>query len=288
MGYSGFEGRYYSLFESLRSDMGRAADLQTLITLLAYKWVAYDKVTRRTIPDTPFCESERRQIVFDTAIGLPTFFVKGNTGNFFLKHILKYTEGIRTSSRYPGYFRVHTAEYKKALVRFLEQEATDLIETLHLKETFRDLKRRIEHPAEHSTGSRLTRSILQTANAKSPFDLDAENFNAAAESYFRNGLRLGHMEEGVGDLAERFRRDRGFQQFLRERDPSLPRRLLGNRTPEVFWNGLPQKMAQGMLSLKEIENLTQALLLSIAFDAERADITTHEQNDTILATSSIY
>jgi len=288
MGYSGFEGRHYSLFESLHNDLARAADLQTLITLLAYKWMGCGAITHRTIPDTPFCESERRQIVFDTAIGLPTFFVKSDTGNFFLKHILKYTEGIRTSSRYPGYFRVPTVGYKRALVRFLENEAEDLIHALNLKETFRDLKHRIEHPAEHSTGSRLTRSILQTAGAGSPFDLDAEAFNTEAESYFRNGLRRRHIQEGVDDLAERLGHDREFQQFVRERNPKLPGRIPGHRTPEVYWNGLPQKMVQGMLSLKETENLTQALLLSIEFDAGRAGTATHEPDDAVFNTSSIY
>ena len=40
MGFSGFEGRHYSLFENFEEDMGRAADLQTLITALSYKYMA--------------------------------------------------------------------------------------------------------------------------------------------------------------------------------------------------------------------------------------------------------
>lgn len=39
IGFSGFEGRHYSLFPAFSGDMGRAAGLQTLITALAYKYM---------------------------------------------------------------------------------------------------------------------------------------------------------------------------------------------------------------------------------------------------------
>ena len=39
MGFSGFEGRYYSLFESLLDDMGEAASLQAFLTALAFKYI---------------------------------------------------------------------------------------------------------------------------------------------------------------------------------------------------------------------------------------------------------
>ncbi len=75
MGFSGFEGRYYSMFENFADDMGRATDLQTLITALAYKYMALG-TTHTHIPDAPSLESERRQIFFGAAIGIPTFFVQ--------------------------------------------------------------------------------------------------------------------------------------------------------------------------------------------------------------------
>ncbi|WP_277058790.1 hypothetical protein [Trichlorobacter lovleyi] len=92
MGFSGFEGRHYSLFQTFQGDMGRAADLQTLITALAYKYMA-EGVDHRSIPDDPSLESERRQIFFATAIGLPTFFVRKDTANSFLHRIITRTRG---------------------------------------------------------------------------------------------------------------------------------------------------------------------------------------------------
>ncbi|MBN1865340.1 MAG: hypothetical protein JW808_10600 [Victivallales bacterium] len=44
MGFSGFEGRFYSLFHSLRDDMAVAADMQLLVTALAYKYVLSGKI----------------------------------------------------------------------------------------------------------------------------------------------------------------------------------------------------------------------------------------------------
>jgi hypothetical protein len=69
IGFSGFEGRHYSLFESLEEDLGDAADLQNLVALLAFRLMAEGRLSHREIPDSPVIESERRQIFFAAAIG---------------------------------------------------------------------------------------------------------------------------------------------------------------------------------------------------------------------------
>jgi hypothetical protein len=78
MGFSGFEGRHYSLFESFTQDMGPAVTLQNLLYLLAFKYIVTGQISHEHIPDDPSVESERRQVVFGAAIGLPTFFVRDN------------------------------------------------------------------------------------------------------------------------------------------------------------------------------------------------------------------
>jgi hypothetical protein len=40
IGFSGFEGRQFSLFDSFVDDMGEAASLQALVTALAYRYLA--------------------------------------------------------------------------------------------------------------------------------------------------------------------------------------------------------------------------------------------------------
>ncbi|MGH9803300.1 MAG: hypothetical protein ACRD82_23290, partial [Blastocatellia bacterium] len=133
MGFTGFEGRYYSLFESFSEDMTHAVGLQSLITALAFKYQATGQVTHASIPDKPFIESERRQSFFGAAIGVPTFFVRHDTGNRLLSAILARTKRTRQSRRYQGFLRVRNDDYCRALLQTLREDAADLIEMFHLE-----------------------------------------------------------------------------------------------------------------------------------------------------------
>jgi len=205
MGFSGFEGRHYSLFGTFEEDMGRATDLQTLVTALAYKYIAMG-TSHTHIPDTSSVESERRQIFFGSAIGIPTFFIHKNSANAFLDKILKKTNGVRSSSRYPGYLRVKNHEYCKALVRVIREDAADLIELLDLHATLNDLEDRLAEPEQRTAAGRLTAGILNEVNARSPMNLKSRDFNAGAERYYRGTLRRSHMEEAFRFLEDECRR----------------------------------------------------------------------------------
>jgi hypothetical protein len=201
LGFSGFEGRHYSQFENFAGDMGAAVNLQTLVTALAFKWVANGEVTHADLPDTPNIESERRQIFFGAAIGLPTFFVAAKTRNRFLKRLVAEMHRTRPSNRYPGYIRIHQREYGLGLLRLLRREAAELVEGFALEETLDDLERRILSPEEHSAAGRLTRGILEETGARSPLELTGTEFNTAAEAYYRGPLRRCQMQEGLDHLA---------------------------------------------------------------------------------------
>ena len=205
MGFSGFEGRHYSQFDSLREDLGRATDLQMLINALAFKLMATGSLTHAEIPDDPTLESERRQIFFAAAIGNPTFFVRKGSANRFLQLILEKTREARPSRRYPGYLRVKVSDYRLALLRVLREEGQDLIEMLGLEDTIRDLELRLSDPDAFSAAGRLTKGILGELNASAPMRVPADDFNRGAERYYRGGLRQRHMEEGLAILEEDLR-----------------------------------------------------------------------------------
>ncbi len=202
MGFSGFEGRHYSLFARFEADMARAVDLQLLVTALAYKLMAKGELHHGDIPDDPSIESERRQIFFAAAIGIPTFFVRKQTGNTLLRRILSLTRETRASRRYPGYLRVTVADYRRALVAFIRNEGADLVEILGLEGTLADLEGRLEHPDEHSAAGRLTAGILDEIGAKNPMAVTAGEFNSGAERYYRERLRHEHLVEALGYLAD--------------------------------------------------------------------------------------
>ena len=181
MGYSGFEGRIFSLFDRLGEDLRQAADVQNLVTALAFQYVLEGRVTHGDIPDDPSTESERRQIFFGTAIGIPTFFVHARTANRFLARIVGQTPKTRLSHRYTDYRRVYNLEYRRTLLEILKRDAAGLVEMLGLGETLADLRQRIEDPARCSAAGRLTSAILEELNVRSPLSVPAAEFNRAAE-----------------------------------------------------------------------------------------------------------
>ena len=204
-GYSGFEGRHYSLFPSFARDMAHAVSLQALVTVYAFKLIASGEVRHGDIPDRPFIESERRHILFGAAIGLPTFYVDGGTENRFLERVVRRTRNCRPSRRYPGRIRVYHQEFRLALLELLEREAADLIEAMDLGEAMRDLRARLEDPPVRAEAE-LTRGALAEAGAKSAFDIGADEFNLASEKFYGGALRLDQLREALDWFEDDLRR----------------------------------------------------------------------------------
>jgi hypothetical protein len=285
MGFSGFEGRHYSLFENLEGDMGQAANLQALITALAFQYMAEGRIDHNQIPDEPSIESERRQIFFGAAIGLPTFYVRRNSPNRFLRRILQRTKRIRPSRRYPGYFRVQNLEYCKALVRILREDAADLISALGLWETLEDLMLRLEHPKEFTTAGKLTRGILEELNVSSPMRVKSRDFNRAAEKYYLDTLKKKHLEEGI-DLLER-----DFRRLDREENGSLKpalRSVLQGQSATWFLQRIRREIVQEKASGPDLRKLITLVLITICRDTHDAETRSKGQRDRNHNASPIY
>ena len=257
-GFSGFEGRYYSLFESLENDLGPASELQCLITSLAYKLIATGRVTHAHIPDDPECESERRQVFFGAAVGLPTFFVREDTGNYFLREILDHTKESRPSRRYHGFVRIKHREYRLAVARYLQKEARELIESQGLEETMTDLFRRLEEPEETSAAGRITRGLIDKLNARDPLDTPAEQFNRAAEDYYRDDLRRRHLDESWAAFM-RCLAGSGGLSF----GPSA-------QSPQEFANAVRPALQNGRASKEEIVKTINLLVGVISLQGNKA------------------
>ncbi|HVN71195.1 MAG TPA: hypothetical protein VMU10_04155 [Desulfomonilia bacterium] len=266
MGFSGFEGRHYSLFESILDDMGGAASLQTLLTALAYKYILSGEITHAHIPDDPSLESERRQVFFGAAIGIPTFFIKKDTKNLFLRKIIARTEHTRQSRRYSGYVRVHNNEYRKALLEIIKVDASDLIESMGLEDVLEDLENRLIHPGMCSAASRITNGILAGKRKLSPMDVDADEFNKAAETFYRSTLRRRHMIEGLAVLREECRAlDKGddVRQCLKV--------MLDSHTPEDFISSVSDGLMNEGLGEEELRSLIKLILLTVEMDRRNLD-----------------
>lgn len=198
-GYAGFEARYHSLCASLMRDLGPAIDLQRLITAWAFQRVLSGEITHRQIPDDPVTESERRQIVFGAAVGVPTFFVRKGTPNALLGSLLADSQGTRVSRRYPGYVRVSHEHYRLALLNALRQDEA-LVETLGAAELLDDLKQRVRDPDRHSAAGILTRGVLDQLGVRDAMRVSAREFNQCAEAYYRDRLRHSYLDEAVDSI----------------------------------------------------------------------------------------
>ena len=270
LGFSGFEGRHYSLFYSLKEDISKAANLQILLNALAFKYIFKGFINHLHIPDNPTIESERRQIFFGAAIGIPTFYIKRDTNNIFLKKIIKHTEKVRYSKRYSGYVRVYNKEYCKALVSIIEEDAADLIEMFKLKDTINDLHQRINEPGEFSTAGKLTNGILKEFGVNSPLNIKTDKFNQVAEKYFRDNLRKFHIEESMQVIHDSFKKLENlkeaneFHWYNKEIFT-----VLGINNVPGYLKIVKNKLINNKIPMDDLNKLIYLMLITIDFDSKQ-------------------
>jgi len=271
IGYSGFEGRHYSLFESIEVDMAAAADIQMLVTALAFKYVLSGAVSHGHIPDEPFTESERRQVFFGAAIGLPTFYVHGNTRNRFLKDIVQRTQYVRFSRRYPGYIRVYHGQFRLALARQLMTDAVDLVETLNLQHALQDLFRRLEEPDSASAAGKISRGILREAGWHSPMRVHATEFNHAAEKYYRSTLRKRHIAEAIEVIREDFKKMDSAACCLCREARNAVRYAIGEGATARVLETMRGELLDEKTSVETLRTMINLVLITISREASETE-----------------
>lgn len=257
-GFSGFEGRHYSLFPDLGESFARAVDLQALVTSMSYRWVLEGTITHGDIPDDPQTESERRQIFFAAAIGLPTVFIKADTKNRMLRRILALVEKKRPSHRYRGYLRIKIKAYQKACLELLRQEegsrghsrgVPELLATMHA----------ILGGSQPSAARSLTAAILaRQGGAMDPMHIPSETFNRSAEAYYRNDLCRLHLQNGLDTLMEDAR------QLDASPDPELAQikqQLIGSSSATLFLRETGCRLLAGEATDKDLHSLALLTLL---------------------------
>ena len=260
MGFSGFEGRGFSLFADLEEDMGQAVDLQTLVTAYAFKLMAQGAVTHEMIPDTPSVESERRQIFFGAAIGLPTFYIRRDTPNFLLRKIVERAARVRSSQRYPGYWRVHQIEYRKTLLALLTEEAADLVEYMNMGETLKDASARLSGA---SVADQLMSDVCRDLGVASPLDAPATEFNRAAEHYYRDTLKRKQMGRALDLFEAEVQSILTSEASLPEGFRDLLRSLTGDKDPRGLIQGARGRLLDETASAEELRRLIAWLMTCI-------------------------
>jgi hypothetical protein len=266
IGFFGFEARHQSLFESFYDDLGRCAEMLNLIILLALKYVMSGHVTHSIIPDSPYVESERRQIVFGTAAGISSFFVRADTPNLFLRAMIQKTSGVRPSKRYQRYLKVTNLEYRRTLLQTLLADGADAIELLGAKDTISDLRIRLDEKAGRDAASRILKGILDKAKGRSPFDFSAGEFNSASEAFYRDDLRERQIREAF-EILEKHARMTEIVSFIAGCAPS---EALNSLTEGRDCMGLLRSLKSGAIydtiETEDLRKLIYLLLVTVCND----------------------
>ncbi len=267
MGFSGFEARYYSLMPDTAYDMPHAVTLQVLLTTFAYHLISHDHVSHADIPDTVRTESERRNIFFSAAAGLPTFYIKRDNPAPFMQCLIARTPRVRNSRRYPGYWRVEIQAYQNMLIGYLREQATECITKLGATETLDDLEQRLQPDAEKRASTRITTAIQQRIGKRSIPRCTATECNLAAEHHYRTTIRQQEIHQAL-DLLERdiftleANADSAVQGMIRE--------IFPHRLPSQLLPTLRERLAAGRLTRRAWHKWTQLLLFIIREQARVA------------------
>lgn len=266
-GFSGFEGRHYSLFPDLAQTFALAVDLQTVLTQLAYRWAIDGTVRHADIPDDPCTESERRQIFFAAAIGVPTVFIRADTRNAVLRRIVALVARQRPSRRYRGYVRIEVAAYQQACLELLRRECGSQGQDL-VTEVLDPLDAMLQGRTP-TAAAQLTHRILDRhGRSTDPMRLGAEEFNSAAETYYRTTLCRQHLENGLETLIE----DGRLLDACT--DPTLAgvkEQILGSGPAVLFIRETGHRVLAGQASNREIQVLLQLILLIVARKREESN-----------------
>jgi hypothetical protein len=119
---------------------------------------------------------------------------------------------------------------------------------------------RIREPDQQSAAGRLTAGILTEVNAVTPLRVNAREFNAGAEQYYRTTLRRRHIQEGLQYLQQ--------ECSQLEREPDQPLRsalrvVLQGQDAGRFVAGATDDVLSEQANVATLKRLMNLLLLTV-------------------------
>ena len=119
-----------------------------------------------------------------------------------MQKILAHVQNIRRSNRYRGYLRVRVKDYRLALLKVLQEDGGNLLNTLKVSDHLRTLEQRFYNGTPTALSKIIDGVSMELPQKKDPFRVSADTFNSGAEEYFRGNLRKSHLREGLNVLIE--------------------------------------------------------------------------------------
>jgi hypothetical protein len=138
------------------------------------------------------------------------------------------------------------------------------------EDTLSDLERRLENPADHAASEVLVRDVLESTGAKNALALNADEFNLAAERYYRQELSQRHLREGLDALGEAIagiERTAEVSPRIRE----VLQLVLDGRPALDFLKSIRSDLLQGKLPPRQLQRVVWLMLAAEIALAEDAD-----------------
>jgi hypothetical protein len=164
---------------------------------------------------------------------------------------------------------VYNRQYRLALVDLIRADGSDLIEMFNLQSTMDDLKRKIEESKRYSADGRLTAGILRELGTASPLQSTADEFNLAAERYYRTTLRKRHLKEAMELLAASLREVESGNVCSEACCRETLRYILKDRLPSEFIKSAGAEIVSDDAPLEVVIKAIQ-LVLFCTYRASRA------------------
>jgi hypothetical protein len=153
------------------------------------------------------------------------------------------------------------SEYRKALLNTLAEDGASLIEMFGIGETIEDLGERVANFEECSVASRLIRGILNGKQKKSPLNMNSDEFNSAAENYYRNELRKRHISEALSILREDLSIIDGSVLGVNDSPSKALGFVLGGLKGTSLIDRLRNDVVEGRASLEHLVKLIHLILV---------------------------
>jgi len=136
---------------------------------------------------------------------------------------------------------------------------------LGCEETLRDLQARLDDQRCTASG-KLTAGILATLGARKPLAVRADEFNAAAEQYYRTDLCRAQMGEAFEFLEEDFASATGWK----EGEKTVLAAELGEKDPVSFLRECRDEVLSDSAPPEVLTRLIGLVILSIQHDTVEA------------------
>ena len=152
-----------------------------------------------------------------------------------------------------------------------------------------DLSQRLDHTDRYSVTGKLTGAILDELNVHSSMDIKADEFNPAAERYYRDRLRKLHVAESFRILEEDFSTlCTDGNNFGSDDRKEAVHGVLEDRNLWKFLAVIRNDVMEERATEDDLRRLIHLMLISVDYDAKQSQVLMEKATRDVYNPTPIY